>query len=852
MPSKDEEEVVDEEEEQHSEGTPPSENHGTGTGTGTGTGGSEASDDRSGDDDRGGKMDQHEDLDVHDYDDLILNDETDGQGNDTTVMDKEFLAGSSSVGDGAMSKNPTSVVAATATAGKIAPGHSASSLDDGRLPAWTGEEVKKDGSLKRSPPITVLSSSSILERRVSVTADRKHELLMKARKDRTDWISLVPAPYRRHRGSRAAVAGAALQEDEDSSRDPVAWSQELERTHAVQLLPSSLDLLSHLYGIMPSAGSSPAPAPERKLPRLGGDSGTDDAAAAERINSIIAKAKCSSTKRDGALVSLSDQMQLELEGTADAVERSYLRSYRTLFFQSLFDPASAVVVQGMRNFCRKIVSVREPQELARRLESYLASTWDAALRSSRNSVRKPKTAPPRQAYDSSSSTGGTGGDGSGTGADTDSETIRHRSFEAFIYGQCYSHLESVLWTSEATRREQQWRARLGELQFVTPRHLEINCLRSEPDEGGLNIDLDELLKDASDALTSIDAYYSPRDKLRRILAVYHSVNAALMRALNLPQALSTNATTTSIPSSAPSKKLPSADDVLPTIILCVLRSQPRRLLWNLQFVEEFSSPEALRGEAGYAFTNLYGAAQFLLDLDLDVGEGDVNVSETSKSPSGLSISAEEFRRGLTACRDSARERTMRRGATSSASSPPSAREDTIDLLCSESMDISPRDVRAARNRDETVDVEWALRLQEEQRHRALDLHSGENPASGAPGRPRRPSLALPFDEAGEELPQGFARSYSFLTARPEDVRLSDLPRLLDEYRMLVHTTEALLSERAARARAERKAQRRTAERELYGRVREVDPSLLQLPPSSEVASKGAAVNATHKTLNGTR
>jgi hypothetical protein len=698
-------------------------------------------------------------------------------------------------------------------------------LDDGPL---TGGEEEADGGgggdggdgSKKGPPVTVLSSSSILERRVSVTSDRKHELLMKARHDRTDWISRVPAPFRRRgRGSRTAGAAAASQEEDNDgggSQEPAAWSQELARTHAAQLLPASLDLLSHLYGVPPAT-----PAPAGRSSQAGGDEGAV-VAAAERISSLLEKAKSGSSADSGsALVPASDQMQLELASSAlDAAEASYLKSYRSLFFQPLLDPAGAVAVQGMRNFCRKIVSVRDPQELARRLESYIASTWDAALSS--RTGRRPPAPSRRGAYGTASSA---------DGADTDSEAIRCRSFEAFIYGQCYSHLKSVLWTADAAQRDEQWRTRLGELQFVTPRHLEIHCLSGQSEEGAgdsSGIDLDELLKDAMDALASIDAYYSPRDKLQRILAAYHRVNAALSRALNPPGSSS----------SAPSKRLPSADDVLPTIILCVLRSQPRRLLWNLQFVEQLSSPEALRGEAGYAFTNLYGAAQFLLDLDLDVRE------DGGGGPSGLSMSAEEFRRGLASCRETASERLERAASAPASSRRPGEREDDFAPSASaEEIDLSPLEVRAARGRGEVVDVEWALRLKDEQ-------------PNGTPDRARGPSAATPSDEAGEDLPPGFARTYTFLTARPEDVRLSDLPRLLDEYRMLVHTTEALLGERSARARAERKAKRRAAERELYGRVRDADPSLLQLrtrgAATTAAGAAAAAAKASYATLNGTR
>ena len=54
------------------------------------------------------------------------------------------------------------------------------------------------------------------------------------------------------------------------------------------------------------------------------------------------------------------------------------------------------------------------------------------------------------------------------------------------------------------------------------------------------------------------------------------------------------------------------------------------------------------------------------------------------------------------------------------------------------------------------------------------------------------------------LPSNFSRSYSYLATSPNDIRMSDLPKLLKEYRMLVYATESLLNERQTWRESERK------------------------------------------------
>ena len=223
---------------------------------------------------------------------------------------------------------------------------------------------------------------------------------------------------------------------------------------------------------------------------------------------------------------------------------------------------------------------------------------------------------------------------------------------------------------------------------------------------------------------------------------------------------------------------------------------------NTEIIEKFLAPEHLRGEAGYAFTNLYGAIQFLTDLDL------------SDTPESLTISAEEFRKGLDDCRREGESR-LSNIEVCTVNVP-----DTKDFALSASIarKLPVTTVRSARQSGEKVDLSWALkwwenREQEMSTTTVLDEASPPNPLEG--------------------LPAGFTRNYGFLTTRPENVRLSELGPLLNEYRLLVRTTETLVAERDSLAWAERKARLQAKQLEVYERAKEVDPSLLPTPRSKK-------------------
>ena len=327
--------------------------------------------------------------------------------------------------------------------------------------------------------------------------------------------------------------------------------------------------------------------------------------------------------------------------------------------------------------------------------------------------------------------------------------------------------------------------------------------------------LEILLKEPIKALQSIEAFYSPYEKLQRVLDVFRGVNAALTKT---------------------SKTVPSADDVLPTVILVIVKaaaadnnnkmkknkktktssssssssSYLKNLLRDLYFVECFALEEYLRGEAGYAFTNLYSAAQFLQELDLNISEDDDNDKNNRSNNNSLSISSDELKRGLEKSRavNKSKRNSITGGSGGTNGDFESHRQQKKGLI-SRGIDellgggdinnsnnsnnndatfaaipvppmLSVREVRAARLRGETLDLDWALRLQEKQ----------PTTTDVSPSKLKSHSHSHSQSKQSSSTPQ----RYTFLGVRPENVKLSDLPKLLDEYRRLVLTTEELLGE----------------------------------------------------------
>ncbi|KAL9187212.1 hypothetical protein ACHAXT_001315 [Thalassiosira profunda] len=389
------------------------------------------------------------------------------------------------------------------------------------------------------------------------------------------------------------------------------------------------------------------------------------------------------------------------------------------------------------------------------------------------------------------------GVGTGTAATGDKESAvdgatkeqLQASVERFVFGKCRGDIDRVLSLGdglpqgENSTAKDGLREKMHSLQFVTPAHLEIECLKSSHAE---DVDLSYTVNQ----LQSLERQASPRQMLHSILLAHRGVTASLKAVCE-----------TDYP--------PGADDVLPTLILATLRAHPAHLSTILGVIEHFAPLALLRGEAGYAYTNLCGAVQFIKELDVEGHLAEVALGVTGEG-AVLSIGPEEFRAGLEECRRKMKaeeEKLADRGSEDAEA--PAAVEPTNDECWEKTPEVSitARQVREARSQGETVDLDWAIKRQNESMWQQGKVGSRSQPpeteAASADAEQERPRHIPPEDPP---LPSQFSRSYSFLTTNPSNIGVRDLPRLLEEYKMLVHATERLLNERTTWRENERKRQ----------------------------------------------
>lgn len=380
------------------------------------------------------------------------------------------------------------------------------------------------------------------------------------------------------------------------------------------------------------------------------------------------------------------------------------------------------------------------------------------------------------------------------------------SLEKFVYSKCRRDIDKVLLTAceeikdakSMKTLEVELHDKMLSLQFVTPAHLEIQCLKSKSTSDTVDshesIDLSYTIQQ----IQSIHGLSSPRQMLQSILLAHRGVSVALNEACG--------------------QETTGADDVLPTLILATLRAHPPHLLSSLRFIEDFAPISLLRGEAGYAYTNLCGAMQFIRELDMDGHLAEViSLEGTGEKSAVLSIGPEEFRLGLEMCRRKMKAKMEEKEQLKLGSVEECMNNDyhggydANNEQCingtSFQINITAHDVRDARTRGETIDLDWAMRKQS----KSALLQRNATDASSDTIKYNQ-QLNLPPEEP--PLPSHFLRSYSYLTSNPDSIGIRDLPKLLKEYKMLVHVTEKLLNERSVWRESERKRQTKLERQQL--------------------------------------
>lgn len=269
--------------------------------------------------------------------------------------------------------------------------------------------------------------------------------------------------------------------------------------------------------------------------------------------------------------------------------------------------------------------------------------------------------------------------------------------------------------------------------FVTLHHLDL--------EDECNVD-EAAWRDACDVLRTVDKYKSPRDKLVVISNCCQYVNGIL--------AAETSAVTNEITLSE--DRNVGADTFLPALIYVVLKSNPPRLCSNLRFVRAYRHPSLLKLSQRYHFTALESAVQFVRD----VREGQ----------RAFSMDPSEFRAHVKA---------------------------SVARLARDEADATRR--RRERERVRTV-AETMLS--------APLSPIGDAPSTSTNDEKDMPLLALDEDDATETIARladvdlaaaTTTTTWRFRNADAGRLRMDEIPALLDEYKRLVRTCEALWRER---------------------------------------------------------
>lgn len=349
-------------------------------------------------------------------------------------------------------------------------------------------------------------------------------------------------------------------------------------------------------------------------------------------------------------------------------------------------------------------------------------------------------------------------------------------FEKFLVVKLHRYLFTDAEAAALVTQEAVWRARVQSLAFLGPEHLEVRSLLNSSS-------VSQVLAPAIQEFNQVVSYKAPADTMACLLRCSHLVSHAL------------------IESRAPGTGLPGADEFLPAMILMVKESNPVGLMRALEVVQRYRHPSRLQvSEPAYVFTNTMSAVHFLETADA----------------AQLDLTPESFERSLLACsprvtadasdekRQQEQERRRASSSVSSVLSPlinlnldATQGSNTLSLshtTCPESISGSQSACQSAPG----------LSIQDVRLERMAARTAAIAAVNGAPvgqssnapfGSSAPPSFSPPLQSLVERVrnsrggrsagdSQQLKQACTYLAASPQDLRVSDVALLLDEYRSL--------------------------------------------------------------------
>lgn len=177
------------------------------------------------------------------------------------------------------------------------------------------------------------------------------------------------------------------------------------------------------------------------------------------------------------------------------------------------------------------------------------------------------------------------------------ELYRNLLFTKFIPSKCEELLEEIetiifrksykmLFPSLQSLNDDLFFKKCIEYQFIKPEHLEIN-------KKYLN---EALWENACLFLKAMDSEKSPIDKLRCVQNAYKILN----NCINFCSGKNENA---------------GVDDIIPIFIFIIIKSQPKRMFSNINYIKAVTDPGKLLATYGFLLSQVEMATEFILNLN---------------------------------------------------------------------------------------------------------------------------------------------------------------------------------------------------------------------------------------------
>lgn len=301
-------------------------------------------------------------------------------------------------------------------------------------------------------------------------------------------------------------------------------------------------------------------------------------------------------------------------------------------------------------------------------------------------------------------------------------------------------------------------ARIAHLSAILqPEHLDLpSRLRNESS-----------ISVASQELRRMNQYKAPRDKLQSVL--------------NCCRVVSKQALSSSSCSNSEAEPRSSADDILPVLILALLRANPPQLWSNIEYIRRFRGSSRLHGESMYYFTNAVSAVEFIRCLEpsqvSNIDENQVRAAleraDREAPPPELIFNDEKDRQYS--------------NGPSTQSTPSSEQQQEQQAQHSSSSNIATTHDSNAHRYEDGATASSAETHQLQQPEQQLKKTAKTCDDAGGVEE-----LGLSTMNANGVLREHLAHKYAYLMSESDTLPVAWVPDLLKEYKQLAFKYEALV------------------------------------------------------------